>query len=164
MKTLLILLCATVAITAHAQTSQTEINTQVWEPFITSFNNHQAEAFMAVHSKDVIRSPRDSKIVLNWDDYKKSQIEGDQQDLKAKRTRTLTLRFTDRIANDNQAVEVGVYKTSYLLSDGKTIDYYGRFHVVLRKENGVWKILVDTDSSENGTISEKDFLAAMPMN
>jgi ketosteroid isomerase-like protein len=164
MKTLLILLCATVAITAHAQTSQTEINTQVWEPFITSFNNHQAEAFMAVHSKDVIRSPRDSKIVLNWDDYKKSQIEGDQQDLKAKRKRTLTLRFTDRIANDNQAVEVGVYKTSYLLSDGKTIDYYGRFHVVLRKENGVWKILVDTDSSENGTITEKDFLAANPMN
>jgi ketosteroid isomerase-like protein len=164
MKTLLILLCATVAITAHAQTSQTEINTQVWEPFITSFNNHQAEAFMAVHSKDVIRSPRDSKIVLNWDDYKKSQIEGDQQDLKAKRKRTLTLRFTERIANDNQAVEVGVYKTSYLLSDGKTIDYYGRFHVVLRKENGVWKILVDTDSSENGTITENGFLAANPMN
>jgi ketosteroid isomerase-like protein len=164
MKTLLILLCAAVAITAHAQTSQTEINTQVWEPFITSFNNHQAEAFMTVHSIDVVRSPRDSKIVLNWDDYKKSQIEGDQQDLKAKRKRTLTLRFTDRIANDNQAVEVGVYKTSYLLSDGKTIDYYGRFHVVLRKENGVWKILVDTDSSENGTITENDFLAANPMN
>jgi ketosteroid isomerase-like protein len=164
MKTLLILLCATVAITAHAQTSQTEINTQVWEPFITSFNNHQAEAFMAVHSKDVIRSPRDSKTVLNWNDYKKSQVEGDQEDIKAKRKRTLTLRFTERISNNSLAVEVGVYKTSYRLSDGKTMDYYGRFHVVLRKENGVWKILVDTDSSENGTISEKDFLAAESMN
>ncbi len=50
------------------------------------------------------------------------------------------------------------------MADGKTMDYFGRFHVVLRKENSIWKILVDTDSSENGTISEKDFLAAKPIN
>jgi hypothetical protein len=35
--------------------------------------------------------------------------------------------------------------------------------VALRKEKGVWKILVDTDSSENNTVGEKDFLAAKPM-
>ncbi|MBX2897645.1 MAG: DUF4440 domain-containing protein [Cyclobacteriaceae bacterium] len=163
MKTILTGVCFLVAIATQAQTPQTEINTQVWEPFITAFNNHQTDAFMAVHSKDVARSPRDGKIVWGWDDYKKSQTEGDQEDIKAKRKRTLTLHFTERIAQNNLAIEVGVYKTSYLLPDGKTMDYYGRFHVVLRKENGVWKILVDTDSSENGTITEKDFLAAKPM-
>jgi ketosteroid isomerase-like protein len=119
---------------------------------------------MDVHSKDVVRSARDGKTVWNWEEYKKSQTEGDQEDIKAKRKRTLTLRFTERIVSNDLAVEVGVYKTSYLLVDGKTMDYYGRFHVVLRKENGVWKILVDTDSSENGTIGEKDFLAAKPIN
>lgn len=163
MKIILIGLCVLVTIATQAQTPQTEINKQVWEPFISAFNNHQADAFMAVHSKDVVRSPRDGKIVWNWEEYKKSQTEGDQQDIQAKRKRTLTLHFTERFANNNLAVEVGVYKTSYLLPDGKTMDYYGRFHVVLRKENGIWKILVDTDSSENGTITEKDFLAAKPM-
>jgi ketosteroid isomerase-like protein len=166
MKTLIVCLYFTFALTAQvqAQTPQAEINKHVWEPFVASFNNHQADAFMAVHSKDVVRSARDGKTVWNWDEYKKSQTEGDQEDIKAKRKRTLTLRFTERIASNDLAVEVGVYKTSYLLADGKTMDYYGRFHVVLRKENGTWKILVDTDSSENGTISEKDFLAAKPIN
>jgi len=164
MKIILTGLCLLVTITTHAQTPQTEINTQVWEPFVSAFNNHQADAFMAVHSKDVVRSARDGKTVWNWEEYKKSQTEGDQQDIKAKRKRMLTLHFTERFANNDLAIEVGVYKTSYLLADGKAMDYYGRFHVVLRKENGVWKILVDTDSSENGTISEKDYLAAKPMN
>lgn len=162
MKILIVCLCLT-SLSIQAQSPQTEINKHVWEPFITSFNNHQADAFMAVHSKDVARSPRDGKIVWNWEEYNKSQTEGDQEDIKAKRKRTVTLRFTERIANNDLAVEVGIYKTSYLLADGKTMDYYGRFHVVLRKENSVWKILVDTDSSENGTIGEKDFLAAKPM-
>lgn len=164
MKTRILCLCLFFSSLAQAQTPQAEINKHVWESFITSFNNHQADAFMAVHSKDVVRSARDGKTVWNWDEYKKSQTEGDQLDLNAKRKRTLTLRFTERIASNDLAVEVGVYKTSYLLADGKTMDYYGRFHVVLRKENGTWKILVDTDSSENGTISEKDFLAAKPIN
>ena len=164
MKTLIISLCFAITLTAQAQTPQAEINKHVWEPFIASFNSHQADAFMAVHSKDAVRSARDGKTVWNWDEYKKSQTEGDQEDIKAKRKRTLTLRFTERIASNDLAVEVGVYKTSYLLADGKTMDYYGRFHVVLRKENGIWKILVDTDSSENGTIGEKDFMAAKPIN
>jgi hypothetical protein len=34
---------------------------------------------------------------------------------------------------------------------------------VLKKEKRLWKILVDTDSSENGTIGEKEFSAASPM-
>lgn len=164
MKTWIVCFCLFFSSLAQAQTPQAEINKQVWEPFISAFNNHQAEDFMAVHSKDVVRSARDGKTVWNWEEYKKSQTEGDQEDIKAKRKRTLTLRFTERIVSNDLAVEVGVYKTSYLLADGKTMDYYGRFHVVLRKENGMWKILVDTDSSENGTIGEKDFLAAKPIN
>jgi ketosteroid isomerase-like protein len=163
MKLQLILFLAFSVSIARAQSEQKEIDEQVWKPFINTFNNNLTDAFMAVHSKDVVRSPRNSKIVWNWAEYKKSQNEGDLADIKANRKRTLTLRFTERLANNNLAIEVGIYKTSYLLPDGKIIDSYGRFHVVLRKENGVWKILVDTDSSEGGTIGEKEFLAAQPL-
>lgn len=148
---------------SFSQTQQAEINAQVWEPFIQHFNNNNTEGFMAVHSRDVVRSPRDGKAVWNWDEYAKEQQAGDKQDRDAKRKRTLELRFTERIYGNNQAVEVGIYKTSYLIPDGTSQSFYGRFHVVLRKESGVWKILVDTDSSENNSITETDFLKAAPL-
>jgi ketosteroid isomerase-like protein len=147
----------------NAQNVQTEINEQVWKLFIKNFNEHNTSSFMAVHSKDVIRSPRDSKSIWNWEEYSKEQAIGDQQDIKEKRKRTLELRFTERINSKNRAIDVGIYKTSYLLQDGSKQDFFGRFHVVLRKEKGFWKILMDTDSSEGNTIGEKEFLSAAPM-
>ena len=146
-----------------AQDTQKEINEQVWKPFIRNFNEHNPKEFMALHSKDVVRSPRDAKSILNWDEYLKEQTAGDQQDIKENRKRTLELRFTERVNSKDRAIDVGIYKTSYIFQDGNKQDYFGRFHVVLRKEKNIWKILVDTDSSENGMIGEKEFLNANPM-
>lgn len=135
-----------------AQTAQEEINKQVWKPFIQGFNENNTALFMGVHSKDLVRAPRDAKKVLTWDQYY-------QQVEKQTGTHNIELRFTERINNDTQAIDVGVYKTSY----PNHPPFYGRFHVVLRKESGAWKILVDMDSNENGTIGEAQFLAAQPM-
>jgi ketosteroid isomerase-like protein len=137
---------------AFAQTAQREIDEQVWKSFIKGFNENNAELFMSVHSKDLVRSPRDAKKVLNWDQY-------NQQTAKQTGVHNIELRFTERVNNETQAIDVGIYKTSY----PNHPPYYGRFHVVLRKENGVWKILVDTDSNEGNTIGEAQFLAAKPM-
>jgi ketosteroid isomerase-like protein len=145
---------------AYSQNAQQEINDQVWKPFISSFNARDTKSFMTVHSKDVVRSSRDSKTVLNWDEYNAQSEKWDQQEKNSQSRRQLELRFTERIASKDQAIEVGIYKTTYIQPDGKTRSFFGRFHVVLRKEKGTWKILVDTDSSENNTITEKDFLAA----
>ena len=151
------------AVYSAAQDPKVEINEDVWIPFINAFNNNDTKSFMQLHSKDVIRSPRDSKKILNWHEYFLVQEQGDNADKAAHRKRNLELRFTERLANNERAIEVGIYKTSYLNDDGSTFSFYGRFHVVLRKENGKWKILVDTDSSENNTISEKEFLSASNM-
>jgi hypothetical protein len=148
---------------SFSQDYRKEINDQVWKPFIQTFNNFDAAGFLAVHSKDVVRSSRDSKSILNWEEYLKQQKAGDQRSMERGSKRTLELRFTERIANANQAIEVGVYKTTSINSKGESRSFYGRFHVVLRNENSVWKILVDTDSSEGNTISEKDFLSAQPI-
>jgi ketosteroid isomerase-like protein len=156
--TILILLCK--ATITFGQSAQQEINSQVWKPFIKAFNERDTKGFMAVHSKDVVRSSRDSKTVLNWNEYNQQTERWDQQENKSSSKRQLELRFTERLANKDQAVEVGIYKTSYIQSDGNTRSFFGRFHVVHRKENGIWKMLVDMDSSENNTISEKDFLTA----
>jgi ketosteroid isomerase-like protein len=151
------------AFTVTAQNAQQEINEQAWKPFIKAFNENDTKAFMAVHSKDVVRSSRDSKKVLNWDEYFAQHEKGDKADKAAKRKRVLELRFTERLASKDQAVEVGVYRTSYPKPEGTTRSFYGRFHVVLRKEQGTWKILFDTDSSKNNTITEEDYLTAAAM-
>jgi ketosteroid isomerase-like protein len=149
-----------VCTSAFAQTAQKEINEQVWKPFMKAFNEGNTELFMSVHSKDVVRSPRDGKEVLNWEQYNKQTA-----DWNSKRTAkfNIELHFTERINNENQAIDVGIYKTTAVTTNDKVNVGYGRFHVVLRKENGTWKILVDTDSDEGRTIGEAQFLAARPM-
>jgi hypothetical protein len=148
---------------AFGQVDHTEINDQIWKPFIQTFNDYNTKGFMAVHSKEVARAPRDAKTIWNWDEYYKNQEQGDLQGKSASSKRNLELRFTERIVNKDLAIDVGIYKTSSIRPDGTSRSFYGRFHVVLRKENGIWKILVDTDSSEGRTISEQDFLAASPI-
>lgn len=152
-----------ISVTGYSQDAQKQINDQVWKPFITAFNNYDTKGFMAVHSRDLVRAPRDSKTVLNFEQYNKQYEEGDKRSAEQKTKRTIELRFLERIANDKQAFEVGIYKTSVINAQGESRSFYGKFHVVLRKENGTWKILVDSDSSEEGTISEKDFEAARPL-
>lgn len=146
-----------------AQTAQTEINEQVWKPFIKAFSEGDTDLFMSVHSKDLVRSGRESKQVLNWDAYCKQTAEGNKRRKERNQKMTIELRFTERINNENQAIDVGIYATSWSSPEARTGVGYGRFHVVHRKENGTWKILVDTDSSEGGTIGEQQFLAAKPM-
>lgn len=159
----LLFILVTLSVIGYSQDVQKQINDQVWSPFITTFNNHDTKGFMAVHSHDLVRAPRDSKTVLNFEQYKKQNEEGDKRSVQQKAKRTIELRFLERIANESQAFEVGVYKTTNINAQGESRSFYGKFHVVLRKENSTWKILVDSDSSEGGTIDEKDFEAAKPL-
>jgi len=155
------LTCAVVQVAG--QSIQQSINDQVWKPFISTYNNRDTDGFMAIHSKDVVRSPRDAKMVLNWNEYFEQQKRGDDDGKTSGNKRQLGLRFAERIANDNQAMEVGIYKVIISDKTGNIRTFYGRFHVALRKENGIWKILVDTDSSEGNSTDEQDYLEASPM-
>ena len=163
MKRFAILICLVVTLQVSAQDYQKEINEQVWKPFITTFGNRDTPGFMAVHSKDLVRAPRDSKSISNYDEYRKNNEAGDKRSKESNTTRSIDLRFLERIASSQQAYEVGIYRVTVERPGQGPQHYYGKFHVVHRKENGTWKILVDSDSSEGGTINEKSFLEAQPM-
>lgn len=135
---------------AQSGNLQREIDEQVWKPFIESFNQNNTEKFMSVHSKDVMRVTQDDKKMLNWNEYSSSMRSGDEADKKNNRKRSLELRFTNRIASGDKAFDIGYYKTTYHLAGGDR-SFYGKFHVALRKENGQWKILLDTDTSKDVT-------------
>ena len=149
--TFLIVLLSFQFTSAQSDSLQKQINEQVWKPFISSFNSGDDEGFKAVHSKDVIRVSQDSKQVFGYDQYFKKMPDS----IKAKWgiwKKNIELRFTQRIASNGKAFEVGYYKTTSTdTATGKTRTGYGKFHVLQRTENNIWKILMDEDANENTT-------------
>lgn len=148
---------------ALAQPAQKEINEQVWKPFIAAFNDLDPDAFMALHSHDLVRALRDDGRVMGYDEYAKVTASGNHNVKINKFQKKLELRFSERWVNHDLAYEVGIYKSQTIKPSGNNIISYGKFQVVLRQEKGVWKIIMDSDSSEGGTINDKDFLFARPI-
>lgn len=152
---------------AHSQTDQQAINAQVWKPFVQAIMAQDVETFIQLHSKDLIRVERDSKQVMNYDQYKtgmeKSWPGWKRSIARDGGTYTFELRFTERIANGEQAFEIGYFKNETVNAKGEKQLSFGQFHVALRKEAGVWKILVDSDSDNNRSITEAMFLSAKSM-
>ena len=148
---------------ANGQDELSVINRQVWTPFIEAYNKFDVVGFMEVHSKDVVRSPRDGGEIFGYDEYFLRMEKSATRNKLHKGSRKIELRFLERIVKNDLAYEVGVYKVEAIDANGHSRFSYGKFHVVLRKEEDQWKILVDSDSSENNTIGEDDFNAAKPL-
>ena len=151
-----------IGITAFSQGKlQKEINEQVWKPFITAFNNRDDDAFSAVHSKEVIRVSQDDNRIFGYNEYFKKIPESEKARWKDWE-RNIELRFLQRIASSDKAFEVGYYKSSNTnTATGEKRTGYGKFHVLLRKENGNWKILMDADANEK--TDEAVFMTGNPM-
>ena len=145
----------------QADSLQQQINNQVWKPFIESFNNLDVKGFMAVHSKEMTRVIQDGNSIFGYDQYYRDNERGNAQTKNANRKRTLELRFIQRIAGNDRGFEVGYYKFTNIQPDGSKRYGYGKFHVLLRRENGIWKILMDADASEK--TDESIFQSASPM-
>ncbi len=79
-------------------------------------------------------------------------------------TNNISLRFFERINNDFVPSERGIYRL--IRNKNKTDEqtFFGQFHVIFKKENGEWKILMDYDSTESNTIGEDDFGRAHGIN
>jgi ketosteroid isomerase-like protein len=125
------------------------------------------KTFASLHSPEMIRVERNSQKILRLDQYQLNMETGwpqwKESLIKNKINYTFELRFLERISNGEVAYEVGYFKNESINPSGEKRIGYGQFHVTLRKENGTWKILVDSDSNLNGTITEEIFLAAKPL-
>lgn len=145
----------------QADSLQQQINAQVWKPFILGFETGDDDGFSAVHSKEVIRVSQDDKHIFGYDEYFR-KVPDSEKSRRANWKRSIKLRFIQRIASNGKAFEVGYYKSSSTnATTGEKRTGYGKFHVLLRKEKGVWKILMDADA--NNKTNEEVFLTGMPM-
>lgn len=146
-----LLLITGIGAQAQADSLQQQINRQVWRNFVNAYNSYNTDAFMAVHSKDLARVLRDGEVIVGFDAYRKNIEQSNRENKRANRKQELQLRFTQRIATADRAFETGYFKVEFSEADGRTSSFYGRFHVLLKKEKNVWKITMDADANENTT-------------
>ncbi|MFD2522643.1 YybH family protein [Emticicia soli] len=158
MKTLLcaLLMCSFFTVIAQSDNIETEINNQVWLPFIKTYGNLDAFGFMNLHTRDLIRVPVDAKKIYTFDEYSYNNQQNNEYNMRHKRKQAIEFSFEERIHNETTAYETGYYKITITESTGKISYFYGKFTVVLRKFDRRWKIALDSDTSKD--ITETMFL------
>jgi len=158
---LLMCFATTYAQIANGPVQQT-INQQIWYPFVQAYNNLDNDAFMKIHTNDIIRVVGDRSEMMLGQEYADAIAMNVKWHKQNNVTRQIEFSFMERIVKKNTAYEQGYYKVTNS-RDGKQRTFYGMFTVVLKRTNGIWKILMDTDTSNSGSINEADFRKGIPL-
>ena len=155
------ILCALSLIIAQEDAEQMkwqkEIDQQVWKPFIESYEAYDHKTFNALHTDDILR-------VSAWairvgSEYKDRVTSGYQRNKDRGDSRQIDLWFELRKAKKDIAYEVGYYRVKTMVEGKKEDISHARFHVVLKRINGRWKVAQDWDTNNiNGhKVNAEDF-------
>jgi len=136
------------------------IDNDVWIPFSKAYAELKVDPYLALHSKSLIRILGDLRYVEPYDSFTKNMKSMFTNLTKQKAKLSINFRFTERVTGIDTASERGIYE--FIITDpaGKQNKSYSRFHNFLKKEGGKWKIVMDYDSSEKGTVTEATYKAA----
>ena len=148
--------------TGIAQSSiEEEVNEQLWKPFKQAWENRDWKAYNNLHTDDILR------ITKNWIKQGKAYKDHNRERYSepSEVVRNIDFWMEQRTYSDDVGFETGYFKITTLHKSGDKDVNVGRFQVVLRKEQGLWKIAQDWDSDTiNGVkLSEKDFERHQPL-
>lgn len=142
---------------------EVQIEKDVWIPLFAASAAFDAEGFLDVQSRDLVRVAIDSREIYGFDRYATEIREGFRRARERGIVRQSEARFLERTASGDLAYQTGYFRSRVRLPGGEERVRYSRFEFVLRKERGRWRILVDKDTAAGGTITEADFRSAAPM-
>ncbi|MFK7812479.1 MAG: DUF4440 domain-containing protein [Maribacter sp.] len=144
------------------ETIQKEINQNLWKPFKAAFETLDGPALNALYAENVLRVTPNGIDTKNT--FKAANLKRFEDNRKSQITINLDFWFDSRHTNSDTSYEVGFYSMQLTNPDGvNTI--YGQFHIVLKKEDGAWKITQDWDTASiNGNaITVVDFEKQEPL-
>lgn len=142
---------------------QDAINKDIWFNFMQAYQDLDASLFNQIHTNEVLRVISDNNRMLIGQEYKDANLEMFNRWNAGKLKQKIEFSFLSRVQKENWAYEVGIYKlTRY--SGNQENSFYGKFNVTLKKVSGVWKIQIDADTSEGGTIGAEDFEKGQKLN
>ncbi len=140
----------------HSEATEKEVNDQVWGPFKQAYEARNWQTFNELHTGDVLRVSQWGGIKVG-DAYKEGVKHAYQKN--STRKKTIDFWFEQRIYAETIGYEVGYYRVISEEPEKEPAISYAQFHVVLRKQNGMWKIAQDWDSTViNGVkLTAEDF-------
>lgn len=121
-----------------------EINKQVWEKFEKAFQTADPDLLTSLHTEDILRIPAESNVIVAGSEYFETQQKSFKWVKDNNYSMKLELRFTERITNGKFTSERGVYRYKVIDDNSEERLYFGKFHVLLRKEHDTWKISMST--------------------
>ena len=137
-----------------------ELDRDIWLPFIKAYGEGNPDGYIALHSKSFIRPMGDRKQIDTYEEWNQTTRGMFKSAAERGTKASIQFRFLERFANAESASERGIYEFASINAKGEARKFHGKFHVISRKEDGKWKILVDYDSTEGRTINEESFKAA----
>jgi ketosteroid isomerase-like protein len=132
-----------------------ELNHDIWHPFRRAYAERDVEAFVALYTPDLIRAGGPTAEVYGFDRYAAETAEWFASVTTRGADIAIDFRFFERIASGDLASERGCYRID--APDARV--FYGRFHTFSRKQHGVWRIAVDYDTNDGGTVDADTFAA-----
>ncbi len=154
----LISLIATAAIArSEADEIREVIDRTVWKRFQMAFERMNGEALNSVYADEVLRvTPAGLDTQGN---FKRANLTRFLENRSRGDRIALDFWFDSRQTNSTTSYDVGFYRVRVTAASGETSDFYGQFHIVLKKLNGHWKIVQDWDTASIGgrPITAEDF-------
>lgn len=135
-----------------------ELNRDVWHAFRRAYAARDTDGFLALHIPDLIRAGGPGKQVNDFGEYAAQTRQWFDELTTNGISSGIEFRFVERLASGDLASERGVYRISATRVGDERV-FYGRFHTFSRKVGGRWRIAVDYDSDEDGTVTEESFTA-----
>lgn len=142
---------------------QNKIDESVWRAFKNAFETLDGPALNALYADDVLRvTPAGIDTEGLFKAYNANRF---ASNLESGDQIRLDFWFDDRKTNETTSYEVGFFRISERSNTGSTSQFYGQFHIVLKKLDGQWKIVQDwdTDTIGGSPISAEDFLQREPV-
>ncbi|MFK7915679.1 MAG: DUF4440 domain-containing protein [Pseudomonadales bacterium] len=144
------------------QAVQSQINKTLWRPFKAAFENLDGAALNALYADQVLRVTPDGIDTAN-------QFKGFNQTRFAENVANgdrieLEFWFDSRQTAGSVSYEVGFYRLRVVSRAGTPSDFYGQFHIVLKRIDGAWRIVQDWDTDVIGgrALSAVDFERRAP--
>lgn len=145
------------------QDLRADIERDVWIPLFKGSDSFDAELFLSVQSKDLVRVAVDQKLAYGFTRYSKEIRDGFRHAKERKIVGLSEARFLERKVEGDYAFETGYFRSEVSLPGGEKRVRFSHFEFMMRREMGKWRVLVDRDTSAGPEISESAYLQAAPM-
>lgn len=168
--TLSLLLIATSSLTAFAQMQPVktsiedieQIENDVWVPFMESYRDLDINKFKSIHDKNITRVTIDRNQIETGVEYF-NNFEKFMGFIRSNKKRIdISFAILSTAVKDDTAYQTGYYRLRSTDEKGNfVVRNYGFFNVMLKKNNGTWNIVMDSDKStsiENSKFDEVELI------